>query len=268
MSVCIVAQFPWHAILGVTEAEPPGAIVCSDTGISSAGQQASPFLCSKQEPIGKNIVVCYTSSNAAATILGLKKVRNHWNVKRIGESLRDVHRKKGGTAEVIAVVSRKGQAPQILELMPPRYIPHPRRGVVGIGDRAVLDWFRGNFVEDPTPELEAQRLPPEAVEGLAHFMGHPVEFPPITYPLEQAALSLTAAFTEGIRISGGPTVSLPVQVMTISGGEPRALGVTTTADLENWEDVTADRADVRIPRPVPPVMQPDDTKRSAVQLFK
>ena len=86
MSVCVVAQFPWSAIRSVTESEPPGAIICSDTRLTADGQKVGPSLWSKQEPIGKNIIVCYTSSNTAATILGLKRVRQQSNVKRVGDS--------------------------------------------------------------------------------------------------------------------------------------------------------------------------------------
>ena len=119
VSVCVVAQFPWSAIRSVTETEPPGAIICSDTRITADGQKIIPWFCSKLEPIGKNLAVCYTSSNAAATILALKTVGQYSNVKRVGNSLRDAHERYGGITELIAVVSRRDQAPQLLELMPP-----------------------------------------------------------------------------------------------------------------------------------------------------
>lgn len=268
MSVCVVAQFPWSTIRSVTTNEPPGVIVCSDTRIV-AGKKVIPWLCSKQEPIGKNILVCYTSSNAAATSFGLKRVRHDSNVKRIGISLKQAHERYGGITEAIAVVWRRHQTPQILELMPPRYIPRPRQGIIGIGDREVLHWFCDNFVADP-PEDLVTPPPPALLEAIAQAMGHPFVLPPARFPIKQAALQVAAAFTEGIRLAGGPTVSLPVQVMTISDGQVRGHGISASADLENWESLTAEREEVRVVRPNPPTLkkrEQDEVPRKAMQLF-
>jgi hypothetical protein len=266
VSVCVVAQYPWSAIRTLSEGEPPGAIVCSDTRIIS-GRRVIPWLCSKQEPMGKNILVCYTSNNATATIFGLSRVRTDWNLTRIGESVRTVHKTFGGFSELLAVVSRKAQPPSILELMPPEYDPHPLTGIVGIGDGDVLRWFRDNFVPDPTPALLAGRPPQEAIDSLARQFGQPIRLPPITYPIEQAALSVVAALSEAIRVAGGPTVSLPVQVMTASASHLQAWNVHSTADLKTWEKVTAEREDVRIPGGDPQRANQFVGARSATQLF-
>lgn len=267
MSVCVVAEYPWGAIRALSEREPRGAIVCSDTRISN-GRRVISWLCSKQEPIGKNILVCYTSNNATATIFGLSRVRTHWNLKRIGESVRTAHESFGGFSEVIAVVWRKAQPPSILELMPAKYEPHPLTGIVGIGDGDVLQWFRNNFVPDPTPKLLASRPPQEALDSFARQFGHPpIHLPPLTYSIDQAALAVAAAFSEAIRVAGGPSVSLPVQVMTVSGSHVQAWTVHSTADLKTWEKVTAERQDVRIPGGLPPRMRQFNGSRSATRLF-
>jgi len=266
MSVCVVAEYPWSAALPQAQQEPPGVIICSDTRVTAGGGQLLPWMCSKQEPVAKNILVCYTtSSNAAATIRALKDTPTPWSLAAIGESLRNTHGRYGGTAELVAAVWRNARH-QILELMPPDFRPLLRRGIVGIGDRQVLEWFRENFVDVPPPDAAAG-FSPQALESLSRMIGRPVELPPPRFPIGQAALSVAAAFVEGIRVAGGSTVGLPVQVMTVQSGEIRAWGVTATVDQTQWESVTIDRDHVRVPKAKPPACPQDRDRRTAVQLY-
>jgi hypothetical protein len=265
MSVCIVAQYPWSAVRDLADGEPAGAVMCSDTRLTSSQKIRYPFW-SKQEPIGRNIVVCFTSSNAAATVRGLGAVKGSWSLRRVGESLLKVHQRYGGCTELLAVVTRREQAPSILELMPPAYKPRPRRGIVGIGDFAVLSWFHRNFPEYGPAELRSQ-LEPEVLEKIANAFGgqYPCKQPSL--PIEYAVLHIAAVFSEAIRRAGGPTVSLPVQVMTVSRGESRSMDINSTEDFETWEPLTVERAKVRLVRPNPPVTRHAGSKRTASQLF-
>ncbi len=75
MTACIVAEFPWTAIAGVTKSERRGVIVCTDTRvITEPGGKIIPGIWAKQQQIAHNILVCYTSMNLAATATALNEV--------------------------------------------------------------------------------------------------------------------------------------------------------------------------------------------------
>jgi hypothetical protein len=266
LSVCVVAQYPWPRISDLATSEPPGAILCSDTRLSTSSGKAFAAFWSKTEPLGHNIVVSFTSNNAAATVWGLEKVKKEWRPNRVAESLRTAHSKYGGFSEILAVVSRKGQAPAILELMPPDYQPKVRHGIVGIGHRGVLDWIRQNGSDDVPPE-KRWTPPAEVVESLARTVGHPVSFRAPSFTIEQAAMHVAAPMSEAIRLAGDATVALPLQVVTVSDGVARTLSITSSADMQTFEDVTIERDKVRLIRPQPPIVAPFHGRRKATQLF-
>jgi len=265
MSVCVVAQYPWQAAQSFTTGQPNGVIVCSDTRVTS-GNRSLAWICTKQLLLARNILSCYTSSNLYATSHALRQSFRTRDLRKVGRALKDTHKIYGGTTEFLAVVARAGRAPQVLELMSPHYAPKLRRGILGIGDSSVLDWFGANFDPQQGPP-PAPVLPTKAIESLERLVGGPVEFPPVEFTIDDGALKVAAALSEGIAQSGGPTVGLPIQVMTVCEGIVRRLGVTTTADLISWSDITADPATVRFPRGTPPQTQQDTTHRTARQLF-
>jgi hypothetical protein len=223
------------------------------------------WLFSKQRLVAPNILVCYTSSNGAATTRALNSCWGARNLKRIGVALKETHNRYGGITELLAVVWRKQLASELLELMPPQYAPQPRTGVVGIGDPAVLDWFRLNFRATPDPP---HTLSAEDLEALSRAVGTPVTYNPPPYTIDEAALSVGAALSEGIRQAGGFTVGLPIQIMTVTLGTVRTFGITSTSDLQTWEDITVDRATLRLPCAHPPVVAKDPNPRSAAQLVR
>lgn len=259
----MVAQYPWASIERQAAKEPPGAIVCTDTRVTQ-GSKALPWLFCKQRLFAPNILVCYTSSNAPATTLALHKSWGARKVRAIGQCLKEVHDKYGGITEPIAVVWRKRQPPQILELMPPSYHPTPRFGIVGIGDQGVLQWFKGNFraAPDPPPALSH-----EDWQALARAVGGPITYEQRSYTIEEAALNVGAALAEGISQAGGPTVALPIQVMTVSRGVVTAHQLTATTDLQNWESITVDPDVLKVSAIKPPVTGQDRRSRSAIQLL-
>jgi hypothetical protein len=184
-------------------------------------------------------------------------------ISRIGVALKETHNRYGGITELLAVAWRKQRPPQLLELMPPQYSPRPRTGVVGIGDPAVLDWFRLNFRATPDPPYA---LSPEDLEALSRAVGKPVTYDPPPYTIDEAALNVGAALSEGIGQAGGVTVGLPIQIMTVTLGTVRTFGITSTTDVQTWEDITVDRATLRVPSADPPVVAKDPSSRSAAQL--
>jgi hypothetical protein len=183
------------------------------------------------------MVVTYTSENVYATTQALASVKAARNVRTYGSALSDWHHHHGGYAEVLVAVWRRKLRPQILELMPMAYKPAPRTGIVGIGNRAVLQHFQSEF--DPNPEdwMEPE-VPAEAWKRLEAQLGHPIIPPPRTFPIERAALTMAAVFSTAIEQVGGGSVGLPVQVMVISHGEARAQQIDSTGDLSEWESIT------------------------------
>jgi hypothetical protein len=267
LTTCIVAQFPWTAIANVTQAEPQGVIVCSDTKMTSITGHARPGVWKKQGPMAKNILVCYTSNNVGATISALGRVSNTRNVERISRSLRDSHQRYNGFTELIAVVWHGDQTPQILELMPPDYEPTPRSGIIGIGDNRVLDTFRENFFEAPRPDLRNPPSP-EMLERLAQHIGQPVE--PPRYTVHDASLNVASALVEAIQIQQPTTVRLPIQIRTISLGRVTSHVIMSSSNNgQTWTRESAHPQEVLVP-PFQPgkVDRYNGPRRSARQLFK
>lgn len=267
MTTCIVAQFPWAAITNVTQAEPPGVIVCTDTKMTSITGRARPGVWKKQGPLAKNILVCYTSNNVGATISALSQVSESRNVDRVGKALRESHQKHNGFTELIAVVWHGAQTPQILELMPPDYDPRPRSGIIGIGDNRVLDTFCENFFEAPRPDL-LDPPSPEVLERLAQHIGQPVE--PPRYTVHDATGNVAGALVEAIQIRQPTTVGLPIQVRTISLGRviSKVLMISPN-NGQTWDRVSAHPQETLVP-PFQPgkVDSYNGPRRSARQLFK
>ncbi|MHB1195085.1 MAG: hypothetical protein ACYC6F_18840 [Longimicrobiales bacterium] len=261
MSVCIVAEYPWRNIRNMPGLELPGVVVCSDTRVLH-GRQVTPWLASKQKPVAKNIFVCYTSSNLFATLTAVDASLGTRSVSRIGKALRQAHENYGGASEMLAVVWTRKLPPQVLELMPPSYAPTVRRGVVGIGDRAVLVWVRDNFPEDDQTEEQQAFL-----ERLRTRVSESIVFPEPHYPIEQASMQVVAALTEGIRVAGGPSVSLPVQAAVVNNGSARALDVMMSPDARTFEEVTIRDRDATLPSLRPIRVAEDRIRRTALQII-
>lgn len=264
MTTCIVAHFPWAAIRAFVRSEPPGVIVCTDTRVTSDSQGVVAGIWVKQGRLANNIFVCYSSSNLAATTLALNRATNSRSVARIGHSLKTAHQQYGGITELITIVWRANRPPQVLELMPPHYAPVPRRGVIGIGHRGVLESFRAGFFEEPRPDI-ASPLPTEVLQRLAIQIGRPVG--PPRYRIHHAAVNVAGALVEAIQYHQPATVGIPIQLSTISLGRLQSYAVASSPDSLTWQQVSAKPQDARIPNFRPVRIPSDITPRSAVQLF-
>ena len=267
LTTCIVAQFPWAAITNLTQAEPQGVIVCTDTKMTSITGRARPGVWKKQGPMAKNILVCYTSNNVGATVSALSRVSETRNVDRIGKALRESHQRYNGFTELIAVVWHGDQTPQILELMPPDYEPAPRSGIIGIGDNRVLDTFRENFFEAPRPDL-LDPPSPEVLERLMQYIGQPVE--PPRYTVHDAAANVASTLVDAIQIRQPITVGLPIQIRTISLGRVISKWMMLSPDNgQTWTRVSAHPQEALVPlSPSGKVDRYNGPRRSTRQLFK
>lgn len=264
MTACVVAQFPWTAISNVTKLETRGIIACSDTRLTKNKEPVSGVF-SKQGKLPSKHYICLTSSNLYATLSALKKVDKTKNVKKIGNALREIHDKYGDITEMIVIVSRRFQSAKILELMPPNYKPMHRTGVIGIGDRAVLQSFRENFFEQPRPDLLQPPLPPEGRRNLERITDMP--YTPPRYRINDGTLNVIQALSEGIRIANSLTVGLPIQAVYISNCIVQPVNAHISSDGEIWKQITADRKNVQIPHCRPFSMENDAEKRTTQQLF-
>lgn len=246
----------------MTQSEPRGVIVCTDTRVTTPALNRVQGDYAKQGRLAKNVHVCYTSSNLGATNIALTQVKDSWSIADIGEALKTAHEQYGGFTELVAVVCRGKKAPQILELMPPQYRPVPRKGVIGIGDLEVRRSFPKNFIE----EGRANFVPPspEELERAARHLGRPVD---LRYRIHDAALNVAQALAEAIRISRPLTVSLPIQLTTISNREVKWYAIASSPDSKTWKIISARPQDVRIPRFRPAKIDPDNKRRTAEQLF-
>ncbi|HEY0929196.1 MAG TPA: hypothetical protein VGE27_04705 [Gemmatimonas sp.] len=265
MSVCIIAAFPWDCVKNRAGISAPGVVVCSDTRVTY-GKTIGPWWLTKQSMIARNIVVCYTSSHAEATSLAISKSIGSKTVKRIGDNLRAAHAAHGGFTELVAVVWRQKQTPQVLELMPPKYAPAVRTGIIGIGDGAVLDSFKVHFRADLDPEPEVPGREQMELAWERQF-GKKLVWPTPFLPIETAAKHVVEALSGAIENAGGPTVALPVQLMTITQERVQQLQATSTADLVTWSDVTTSIDKTRFAPVKPAHVAISSPKRSAVQLF-
>lgn len=267
MSVCVAATYPWKQIEDLPWLEAPGVIVCSDTRPSSNGV-ALAWKFNKQRLVARNILVCYTTSHGSATTLALHRSWGTKSVKRIGEELKSVHARLGGLTELIAVVWRGSNIPQILELMPPDYRPHARSGIVGIGDPGALAWFAENFRADPRPELEREVPTDDMLTALERQFGHRVDFPPPEYSIDSAALNVGAALASAIEQVGGATIGLPIQLMVVAAGTVRQVPLVAFADLQKpARHITVDHGATKLPPAQFARARKESGVRSAIQLF-
>jgi hypothetical protein len=243
MTSCIVAQYPWLAISHITASEPPGAIVCTDTRMTKRGGIRVNGDFAKQGRLTTSMHACYTSDNVSATNLALTRVRNNWVAADVGRALKMAHEKYGGFTELIVVVRRKNEAPKILELMPPAYIPGSRTGVIGIGDPKVRQSFRTYFIK----EGRANYVPPsaEVLERMTQRFG-PMKL--VNYRILDAANNVAQALVEAIKQEQPLTVGLPIQLATIEIGGVKWSVIFSSSDSKSWNKESAGPEDVRLPR--------------------
>ena len=265
MSISIVAAYPWAKAVALAKGQPSGVVVCTDTRLTVGDRPGTPIY-SKQRLQSPNIVVAFTSSHVQTTELALQRAHGSRSVKAIGESLKKQHASFGGFTELIAVVWRSDLVPRVLELMPPDYRPVSRSGVIGIGDRPALEWFRQFGVEDPE-KREGQGTPSQDfVDSVEKHFGWRWTPPPFT--LHEAGALTTATLASAIEHAGGPTVSLPVQCWIIQGGTVEVLPVMRTADLKQWTELTAKQRTLKKLPPSPRrIGEVQRAARRAVQLF-
>ena len=157
MTTCVVAQFPWTAIRNVTKLETKGIIVCSDTRLTT-NEKPIEGIYSKQGKLSSNHYICFTSSNLSATLEAISKVDNTKSVKRIGNALRVIHGECGGFTQMIVIVSHIFHPARILELTPPNYTPKRRTGVIGIGNKDVLELFKKTFSNNLDQTFSSHRF--------------------------------------------------------------------------------------------------------------
>jgi hypothetical protein len=267
MSVCIVAEYPWKAIKDVIAPERPGVIICCDTRAVRGGRPIS-HLARKCRPIGRNIVVCYTSNNLGATTEAINSILNKADVRRLGESLRKHHEKFGNYTELLAVTWRDQNSPQILEVMPPLYVPKPTSGIVGIGDRAVLDHFASTFKDKPDLSSKVPYTPQHAEDLFKSFN---VKYKPWSiYPLDEAAVAIAGEFSLAVEVAGGPYVGLPFVMWTVRNRKitewNQAYSYSPKTDA--WTPIGLNGRDMGVPPGPPPKGQQERVKSSAVRLFE
>jgi hypothetical protein len=213
MSVCIVAEYPFPTTLQIG-GTAVGAIVCTDTRLTTPEGKSFKLLAAKQRPVSENILVCSTSSHFAVTTAALNYSSNRKvSLRRLGANMRAHHEKWGGFTELLAVVwHRDKESPQVLELMPESYEPRLRRGIIGIGDSAVLQRFREVLRERMS--RNPLQMTPEAKEGLSRSiarMGGTFihDFGP---ELLSGAGEIAGFLENAIVEVGGPTVGPPLVV--------------------------------------------------------
>ncbi|HEX3036972.1 MAG TPA: hypothetical protein VHT73_17935 [Thermodesulfobacteriota bacterium] len=225
-----------------------------------------PILAPKQLGFSQNLVACYTSSHLYATIAALDKVIETKDVKKIGKSLKEIHAKYGGITELIAVVWRRPNfVPQILEVMPPEYKPKPRTGIMGIGDRRVLQRFKELFREDPSDSCPIEPTP-QMIENISKAVGYPVTFGS-RFPIGQAFAQIAGAFSQAIEEVNSPSVGLPIQItmITKTGIYSREALIRRSEGV--WGRFTARREELALPTNEPTVINQQTDRRTAVQLF-
>jgi hypothetical protein len=211
VSVCVVAEYPFPSdkIVGGT---PYGVVVCTDTKITRPGR-AIKLLAAKQRPVSENILVCYTSSNFPVTTTALNvSTERRACLKRLGRNLHAHHGKWGGLTELLAVVWHRDKvSPTVLELMPTKYEPRVRNGIVGIGDRDVLARFRELL--DSHFESDKAEIPMtlEALEGLSKAMGGPLNFN-FTQAVLNGATPIAAALDQAVTDVQSPYCGTPIVV--------------------------------------------------------
>lgn len=151
--------------------------------------------------------------------------------------------------------------------MPPAYVPKPRIGIVGIGDRAVLQRFKDVFTEDPSPSCPIEATP-EMLENLSKAVGYPVSLGS-RFPIENALAELVSAFSQAIEEVKSPGVGLPVQAITITkNGYTPFYGYAFfpgNADEGRWLTARTDELVLLDPSPVSTKKDFDLCK--ALQLF-
>ncbi len=245
-----------------------GAIICCDTKVTAGGKTIS-VLAAKRRPVSQNVMVCYTSDNFFVTTTALNySVNRRVCLKRLGDNLRFHHRRWGGLTELLGVVWHRDRlSPQILEVMPDAYEPRPRSGIVGIGDRAVLERFR----ELLTGHLESSTQishTPESIAGLSKAVGSQLN-PDWSSALLNGATVLAAALRDSINQVGGPTVGLPLVVNIIlpkSGVQSVQVVMISTSGGEIGWATEGDRL-VTLPSNPPTRTRQWVGNRSALQLL-
>jgi hypothetical protein len=150
--------------------------------------------------------------------------------------------------------------------MPSQYLPAKRTGIIGIGDGGVLEWFRENFRPELDPEPELQNFELMAASWERQF-GERLEMPPPSLPIETAATHVVGALSRAIQLVGGPTVSLPVQLMTVTHGRVQQFQAVSSEDLNHWESITTQLSETRLANPRPGRAPVFAGKRSAIQLL-
>lgn len=276
MSVGIVTIFPWQAILSLGIEGPPCASIFTDSRLSfKVGEKYVPIdhlQLSKQRVFSDNLIICYTSVNLFVTTRALDRAENASakpSVKRIGEYLKQEHEQYGGLTELVAVVWRANSpVPQMLELMHPDYMPKPRQGIVGIGDRLVLERFKELFQNPPPSALQL-------VESAEFAKKHPKLFenlPPGAMRIDslekQTVAEIGAALTQAVEEASSDSVGYPLEINWLSkqGLVPINISIRRN-DTETWERVSADPKDLSLPSNPPQYSEREKGRGSAVQLI-
>ena len=284
MSVGIVAKYPWEAISNLGIKEPPCVFIFTDSRVSNNYGPIDNLRLAKQRVFSDNLIVCYTSSNiyvttsaldrveGAPTTSGIGSTSTHRDVRRIGKFIAEEHKKYGGITELIAVIWQKHYpAPQMFDVMPPKYEPEPRQGGIGIGDDKVLSRFKELFRNPPPGVLQmiesAELL--KSYPSLLEKIPLETTLPPVIPSFEAAAEpEIGAALTQAIEEVNSTTVGYPLEInrMTKQGIVPRGMSIRRIA-IGRWERLTAGQGELTLPRKSPKVSKRLKGRNSAVQLF-
>ena len=276
MSVGIVATYPWQAILSLGIEGPPCAFIITDSRVSfKVGEKYVPndhLQLSKQRVFSDNLIICYTSVNLYVTTRALDIAENASakpSVKRIGEYLKQEHEQYGGLTELLAVVwQANSPVPQLLELMHPDYVPKPRQGIVGIGDRYVLERFKELFQNPPPSALQLVESAELAKNHPKLFENLPSGAIQIDSFEKQTVAEIGAALTQAVEEANSDTVGYPLEINSLSkqGLVPINISIRRK-DIGTWERVSAESKDLSLPSNPPQHSERQKGRTSAVQLI-
>jgi hypothetical protein len=215
MSVVIIATYPWEDIKAISGNEEPRAWMLSDSRITRVSRITglSPGPADvKQVILARNLIAGFASSNVSATRAALKlkeqdpstrdlnSVASERDLRRLGKLLKAQHdrpRVGGNTLILAALWPRGAKGPLVYELMPPRYVPLRRTGIVGVGVREVLEHFKTGLPD----QLRSQRLTSDDVQFDPRWISAlERQFPGWPRPIvwEQAMLATHVAFVDSL----------------------------------------------------------------------
>jgi len=283
MSVCVVGKYPWQAVRECGIDNPYSVFIVSDSRVGVPGRRITsyrplPPKMAKQRVLSDNLVVCYTSSNIFNTTAAIDRVQGApttngpgsistvRDIRRIGEFLRKEH-KAGGLTELIAVIWEKHYpVPNIFEVMPKKYKPKERKGVIGIGDRRVLRCFEDVF-RNPPPGLLQVLEANELRRALKHPPPGLDTSPEQPRPIESGNDLFGALDTVMKKMDESySTVGYPLEYRELTNKGIELHQAIIRRKPRDWDKVTAKPGELILPPGAPKKSKRETRNLTAVQL--